>query len=443
MQLREYQLDVLDRARAAFAAGSRSVCVQMPTGAGKGECIAHAVESAVERGGRVLVVVPRIVLADDMARRIRGRGLRVGVLQADTASDADPQAWVATEQTLGERGVLPEVSLVIIDEAHHAGSAGLRAFIARITCRLLGFTATPIRADGQPLDMFRELVQGPSVADLTRMGHLVPCTVYAPPALLEPGQIAQDPIEVFASRAPGGRALVFCETTEHARAEWSKATLRGIPSELLLADTDRETRNGLESRIASGATRMVVAVGVPGEGFDCPPFDTIILSRGCSHVGSFLQRIGRGLRPSLATGKRACEVFDLCGSVYLHGLPDAERRWSLEGDACVRTDKVSAVACCPDCGAVFVPARECPRCGGRALVKHRVKLQRSMGQRLEDVSGIPQWELDDRAMRGIRHGYVERRFGRLPEDAKYRMTLEAFLKRFKRLPVKRPDAGAA
>src|SRR5207237_1061352 len=151
-------------------------------------------------------------------------------------------------------------------------------------------------------------------------------------------------------------------------------------------------------------------------------------------TGAYLQAIGRGLRPSTSTGKTRCTVLDLRGSVHLHGLPDEDRVWSLDGAACRRTERLDALRRCSECLAIFRPAATCPRCGaptGHAPVLPRVL---SRAERLENITALPQHERDrryigqlervarerlhlsDGAARRWAHNRFVQRFGRTPDD---------------------------
>jgi hypothetical protein len=61
-------------------------------------------------------------------------------------------------------------------------------------------------------------------------------------------------------------------------------------------------------------------------------------------------------------GSRA-KILDHVSAITTHGLPDAPRKWSLEG----RKKKGGAVAArvrsCPKCYLAFSPAPKCPGCG--------------------------------------------------------------------------------
>src|SRR6185437_11322324 len=100
------------------------------------------------------------------------------IILADHPSRPGAPVQVASVPTLHTRAIrarsidMPPAELVIIDEAHHCRAATYR----RITesyphAVILGITATPCRGDGRGLGgSFDVLIEGPSVAELTREG---------------------------------------------------------------------------------------------------------------------------------------------------------------------------------------------------------------------------------------------------------------------------------
>jgi len=259
---------------------------------------------------------------------------------------------------------------------------------------ILGLTATPQRGDGKPLGaVFEKLITGPSNAWLTEHGHLVPCEVLAPRAFNEKA-LVDDPVAAYMRDTPGRRAIVFAATVAHARALAAAFTSAGYPAGLILGSTKREERERLRAECAAGSTPVLVGVGVFIEGFDLPAIEVVIFARPFSVTGSFLQAIGRGLRPSPSTGKTRCTVLDLRGSVHMHGLPDEARTWSLTGKACVRTEVMTALRRCTECLAVFRPASRCPRCGAAHAAVERVPRVLRRAEKLERLNDVPQAQRD-------------------------------------------------
>jgi superfamily II DNA or RNA helicase len=84
-------------------------------------------------------------------------------------------------QTLARRNV-PAWDVLIIDEAHRSAAKTYSDIIAAHAGKLIGFTATPERLDGRGFtDLYEDLVCGPTVGELVRMGHLVPAKVFVAP----------------------------------------------------------------------------------------------------------------------------------------------------------------------------------------------------------------------------------------------------------------------
>ena len=189
----------------------------------------------------------------------------------------------------------------------------------------------------------------------------------------------------------------------------------------------------MRDAVTSGDVRVLVGVGVFIEGFDLPAIETVILARPFTVTGSFLQSIGRGLRPCPSTGKRRCTVIDLRGSVHLHGLPDEDRVWSLTGAAVRRAETMPALRRCAQCLAIFRPAAKCPRCGMAALAAARIPRVLTRAEKLENWSAVPAARRDEAYLDRLRSVATARL--RMPPDRARQWALDKFTKRFGRTPV--------
>ena len=112
MPLRPYQAQLYDDIKTAFLQGYRHVCAVLPCGGGKSVIIAAIAKAATDKGNRVLFLVHRKELCD----QILGHMERQGV---------DPNfCSVMTVQTASRRfRNLETPALIIVDEAHHSLSA--------------------------------------------------------------------------------------------------------------------------------------------------------------------------------------------------------------------------------------------------------------------------------------------------------------------------------
>jgi DNA repair protein RadD len=388
ISLRPYQLTCIDKIREA-ACSSRSILVVSPTGSGKTTIASELARLTVAKGKKVVWLAHRNELVDQAFDRLTQFGLGVGVISASSSKPPNPYqpVQVASIQTLIARKLRPDAHVLIWDEAHHAPSdlwSGIANEYGAAT--LVGFTATPERSDGRGLGaIYKRLVVAAKVSELVRMGHLVPCEIRRPGRKLRPGSIAQRPVDAYRTETPGRRAIVFSPSVIAAEAHRDEFREAGIDAELVHGETPAGERAAILNRFRSGDLRVLVNVYVLTEGFDAPETDCVILARGCGTAGTYLQMVGRGLRP--APGKRDCFLLDLHGVSHVLGEPEDDLPYSLEGRGIGRpTDEdVDMGSSCRVCGAPINPGEACAECGtepklieaptvtGDALVKYAKK----------------------------------------------------------------------
>ncbi len=101
-------------------------------------------------------------------------------------------------------------------------------------------------------------------------------------------------------------------------------------------------------------TRRNGSVTVMGncEGFDYPELSCCIEARPTKSLALHLQMVGRIMR--VANGKNGATILDHAGNILEHGVPHAERIWTLEGSAKKRKPEKPHACFMPGCGAMFV-----------------------------------------------------------------------------------------
>ncbi len=401
MKLRPYQLDAIEKVRDAYRAGARSVLLRMETGSGKTHTAAECIRSSVRLGNRVVFAAHLDALLDDTSSRLTKAGIEHGVVQGDRPTNPTAPVQVASLATLHRRQEAPPADFLILDECHRAMAATVRGVLDRYAAAdLLGLTATAQRGDGQPLgDVFQAMVQGPSMQQLIDEGHLVPAHVLSPPSPTE-GTLARDPVEALEEFAPGQAAMVFCRDAADAADVAARIGDRAV---VILGDTPRAVRQDARARLAAGEKLALVGCGVFVEGWDSPAVEAVVLARGFSVCGSYLQACGRSLRPSPETGKTRATIIDLTGAAILHGLPADERLWTLDGEPRRVGDALIQLARCRSCFAVIhAGPSECPRCGasmrGGKVKRRATRIERQELSRLDDR---PQAVRDAIALKGI------------------------------------------
>lgn len=409
MGLRPYQQAALEAARAHYRDGARWVLIVGPTGMGKTVLFSAVAREHIARGGRVLVVVHRRELLAQARARLEREGIGdVGVIIAGQPRTANARVQVASVGTLLREAAMPDATLVIFDEAHHFVADQWAKVAARYSgAKILGVTATPERADGTPLgDLFERIVIATTVRELTDARFLVPCRVVAPARRRRTSAV--DALEAYREHANGRPTVVFCTSVEEARELADAFVTAGVRAACVDGKIAESVRAERLEAFARGELDVLTNVHVLTEGWDQPRAEVCILARGCSSVGTYLQIVGRILRPS--EGKSEALLVDLRGAVHAHGLPDEERTFSLAGRPIGR----GPTKACKGCGAkIIAAARVCPLCGTAQPARAREdegaeRLSRVDQRALERAFFVE--SLQRARLRGYRRGWIVHRF---------------------------------
>lgn len=363
--LRDYQRRAVNDVIGLWHAGVKRVCLVAPTGSGKSVMAKELVRRARAAGALILVFVHRRELVGQMIGHLESFGERVGAICPGFRTDESAPIQVATVQSMIGRVRYPKADLVIFDEAHHYVSEEWKASLdAYQSARVVGLTATPERGDGKPLgDMFESLVVAAQYSDLIQAGHLVPCKVWHPPEALD--GVAQDPVDAYEKYGEGKPGFVFASSVDHAYELSGAFNARNIPSAVVEANTADEDRKLALSMFRAGKLRLLVNVFVFTEGTDIPAATVCLLTRNCAHPSTMIQMTGRVLRPS--PGKEYGILIDLRGSVLSHGLPTADREYSLNGKAIDVAQSSASLRVCLECGYTYEGGGACPSCGFQSL----------------------------------------------------------------------------
>jgi superfamily II DNA or RNA helicase len=396
--LRDYQARAVEAVRDAYRSSARAPLLVLPTGGGKTIVFSHVAAAAAERGKRVLILAHRRELVRQASAKLADAGVQHGIIAPGHTPTRDA-CQVASVQTLGRRisdPRYPAPDLIVIDEAHHA-VAGQWATVcaAYPNARLLGVTATPQRMDGLGLGVeaggpFDAMVVGPTVAELIGGGFLTPAKVFAPaeaPDLsgvrtrggdYEAGALADamatpkivgNAVEHYGRHAAGLPAIVFSPSVAHAEATAQAFRDAGWRAVAASGATEAAARDSAIGGLATGAVQVLCSCDLISEGLDVPAVGAVILLRPTKSLGLYLQQVGRGLRP--APGKTHLVVLDHAANTLTHGMPDADRQWSLAGKKKRDREKVDPARQCPECFSVHAPAPTCPECGHEYQIQAR------------------------------------------------------------------------
>lgn len=370
--------------------------------------VSHA---SAKNGKKVLILVHRVELLRQTAAKLRGFGIRTGLISPLYTPDPSAPVQVAMVQTVINRfGYYPNFDLIITDEAHHAVAGNyVKVQQAYPSAYHLGVTATPCRGDGLGLGQtaggpFDALILGPTVKELIAAGHLVQPVLYAPtegvdfsnvPSRMgdfskkgidevfnsEKKKIIGSAIEYYRSYTNKMPAVAFCHSVK--KAEETAADFRASGYKFYSVDgkTDDVKRDRIFKMLGDGSIHGVTSCDLISEGTDIPAITAAFLLRPTQSTGLYLQQVGRALRPS--AGKDKAYIFDHVENYIEHGFPEDDRPWTLEGEKRKRRSKKNKketpAIWCEECLAVHAPTlRTCPHCGHIRKIK---------GRKIEQVEG--------------------------------------------------------
>src|SRR5262245_5922518 len=332
---RPYQAAVVEKAVPLIRAGKRTLIVA-PTGSGKTE-IAKMVISALGAKFPMAMCHTDVLFAQTLRR-------------VPTVRVYTPQSLIAPGAAGDKRRAgLARHDLCWVDEAHHhllSWRAPLDALHAQGT-PIFGVTATPKRADGTPLgDVWDEMVVAAQYSELVDEGFLCRCKVIRsdisrngqkkqkvrPDGValyLEHGRVQPDDHRYHGGDVwrPG---IHFELTIEQCEAAVERYRAAGVRAELVCCDTSAEERQVIFEKYPNHELDMLCSPPALAEGFDSPRAEVCVLRRMCDHLGDYLQRVGRVLRPF--PGKTEALLIDCCNASQKHGLPTDNRVYSLDGD---------------------------------------------------------------------------------------------------------------
>jgi superfamily II DNA or RNA helicase len=384
MELRDYQQKAIDDIRASYRAGHKAPLLCLPTGGGKTVIFSYIAQSAAAKGKRVLILVHRRELVQQTSETLKSLGLDHGIIAAGHPMDTKP-VQVASVQTLVRRleKIDEEPDLIIIDEAHHAVAGSWAKILDRMSAAsLLGVTATPVRLDGRGLkDFFDLLTMGPSIKELTERGYLARAKCFSIPvkldrsaihvsggefqagdaaSLLQRTKINGNAVVEYKKHCAGKPAVVFCCTIAHSVMVAEMFRDAGFKAAELSCDLPHDLRKQRIEDLGKGRLHVLTSCNVISEGTDIPAVAAAILLRPTQSEALYLQQVGRALRP--APGKDHAVIIDCVGNVHTHGLPDADRTFTLEGKE--EEEKAPGVRECPKCYALMPAGTpRCPECG--------------------------------------------------------------------------------
>ena len=374
MELREYQTDVINKARQSLAKGRKRICIVLPCGAGKSVIAANIAKISASKGNHVLFFVHRI----ELVRQIRQTFIECGV-------DMD-YCTVGMQQTIVRH--LDQVNnpkLIIVDEAHHILANGYKKIINTFPDAVVcGFTATPLRMNEGGLgEIIDELITSVSTKWLIENNYLSPCKCYSVQLadlsnirikrgeydagqmadILEDNAVYGKTVENYKLIAEGRKCLVYTVSVESAKQTADLFIQNGYTAASLDSKTPIHERARIMREFRENKITILCNCELFGEGLDVPDVECVILLRKTHSLTLYIQQSMRSMR--YKPGKTAV-IIDHVGNVFEHGLPHDDREWTLDPKKRKRIaeKKEPTYKTCPNCSLLLLfNVRVCPDCG--------------------------------------------------------------------------------
>jgi len=384
LTLRDYQQDLYNKTKAAFREGKRRVLVCAPCGAGKTAIAAAMMQAALDgnREGECLMLVHRLELMNQHIETLAGYGVDTSRIRI---------ASVFTEARRLGKHKTP--LLLVLDESHLARAASWEKVVEHYNTWTVGFTATPVRLDGRPLNPpFETLVQGITHKELEAIGRLAPYDYYAPCELdlfhvkKRAGDYAANELEdlvcnrtiygdvlkSYRKFAEGKKAIAFCVSVRHSREVADMFNAAGIPAASLDGSMSKAARSEIMRKFREKGIQILTSCNIISEGISVDECECCMLLRPTDSLALYIQQACRCLR--YMDGKRAV-ILDFCGNYSRHNLPSSNREWNIVSNIKpnreFNPDGSLTLRVCGYCFKTFETAPNCPFCGEEYELKPR------------------------------------------------------------------------
>lgn len=371
-----------------------SPLIVAPTGAGKSLLIAKTAEVVIRKKPqyRIMCVAHRKELLEQNSKELQALlpNEPIGIWSAGLGSKTMRRVTYAGIQSIYKTD-LPELNLVMIDEAHlipSDSSTMYQRFIKNVLrksphCKFVGLTATPFRLDSGSLidsgSLFTDIAYDIPIDELIRDGYLAPILSCVSDLKVDMSGVAKTGFdynqgemqkvfepeieshctEIIAKGGKRKRWLIFCSGVEHARKVAECLRAKGVPSEYVSGEMVAFERDMRINDYKSGKTKALVNCNILTTGFNDRPTDLIALLRSTMSASLYIQMVGRVTRT--APGKDSGLVLDFGGNIERHGPIDMVRvKVKKQGKAEIIKMPTKV---CGFCGCVVaLKVSRCPSC---------------------------------------------------------------------------------
>jgi superfamily II DNA or RNA helicase len=387
--LRPYQQELLDGIFNKIKTVDR-LCVQLSTGGGKTVIFTELV---TQLNSKTLILVDSIDLINQTVDTFKKQGVDVGCILAGNKKIPDNMVIVAMVKTLWNRKTkIPNFKYCIVDECHIWEFNKLFSYLHN--CKIIGFTATPVRLKRYKVDdftsaletmsdIYEDIICGKPIEWLMQNNYLISeqneyidfdssglktdasgeFTASSLKEVFQSETYKNALRKTFDKLCEGKKTLLFTSSTETNAiyAELFKdKNVRTYDS----VNNDSSERDGIIEWFKSTPDALLINTGCFTKGFDVCDIEVILMARATKSLSLWIQIAGRGARTTKRIEKPCFTLIDGGNNNQEHGLFSFNRDWNkIFFDKQYKSFLLDIYEC-KECGFNFEKKDKiCPNCG--------------------------------------------------------------------------------
>lgn len=396
LELREHQIEVVEKIKQGFEQGHTRQMLYAPTGFGKTEVAMAIMKAVSEDYKKTAMILDRIVLVEQTSIRLSKYGIEHGVMQSNHWRDRpNERIQICSAQTLERRLNFPDIELLVIDEAHIMRAKTVEFIKNNPQIKVIGLTATPFTKGLG--DIYTHVVGASPTGELIEKNWLVPLKVYIAKEIDMSGvtklagewkaddvtkrgmQITGDIVVEWIKKTYdvfGGprKTIVFCSGVEHGRDLVRQFAEAGYNFVSISYKEDDEFKRQTIEDFSRPDTEIhgLIATDILTRGFDVSDVMIGVSARPFSKsFSSHVQQLGRVMRPNeskefalwLDHSGNFLRFRDDWDNLFNEGVQTLDEG-NYESTKREPTEKEKKQAKCPKCEALWISQTNvCLSCG--------------------------------------------------------------------------------
>jgi superfamily II DNA or RNA helicase len=389
MQLRPYQLSLIEEVKTKFIKGKKRVILCAPTGSGKTVIFTKVVIDTLQKDmfARVLIITDRIELVKQTFKSLHKAGAEPSLYNAQISpkkivTDRCVVGMVETIKRRHKAGTLHlgNFKLIIIDEAHKGNFKAI--FEIWPDAFYIGATATPIATTKKdPLkNYFDDIALKVDIPDLIPDGYLSQAKSIKMVAVdesqlkmdnrtgdftdkslsvaFDSPKVYEGAVEMYEKHCKGKKTIIFC-----VNIATTMQLARMLNAYAVTSESTKDEREWNLAQFHESKDGIMVNCGILTTGYDHPAIEAVIMLRATASLPLWLQCCGRGSR--VYPNKDYFTIIDMGDNINRLGKWEDTRAWD---DWFFNPEKardgVAPVKECPSCQALLhTRVMECQFCG--------------------------------------------------------------------------------